>query len=409
LISLLLQLSCIFCSTLITVLPSTTDSSISSSYDSDNYAYIPDSSDDALKSQLFFFLPGTGASPSDYSTLLQYHASLGYRVVSIDFPNEYTVNDYCEDTSSSGTCYQDVRNETLTGADSSSLVSISISESILNRFIKMLIYLQENYPSGSWSQFYNGTNINWNQIVASGHSQGSGFAAFIGVLYNCTKIIQYGGCTDLYSDGTSPSWTDWVPVTPREFFTGFRSEYEFVCSGAKSNWIQFGQPTYGSTVCIEETTDFLSSHQICSNFKPSLGVQPLGLGLYAHFDYTVDGYIQASRTTLIESVWEYLATIPECWGQCANGTFCAFNGSCIPLTAAYSNSTDPCSCDEGSLINPGFLAIVIILPVVACILIIAGIVGGVCYYKRRKARNALTFKDSKENTEKEKMNAQNKN
>jgi len=374
--------------TLYMVPPSTTDPNINT-YDGNSYAYYPGSNDGPLKNPLFFFVPGTSSTPSDYSFFLDFHAALGYRVISIDYPNEKTVNDYCQNTPSTGTCYSDVRNEILTGQDSSNLLTVTVPNSINNRLYKLLVYLTAQYPADNWNDFINGTSILWENIVVVGHSQGSGHAAYIGVLFNTTRVIQYGGCTDLYSDGTSPSWTLWPSATPYENFYGFRSKYEFVCSGAKSNWINFQMPTYGDVIDIDTLTisgpaAFANSHQICSSYKPKVGVQPLGLGLVAHIVYIVNGLIKESRIPLYEGVWLYMSTLQDC-GTCPNGTYCSINSTCISLSTVFTESVDPCLCDEGPLVNPSFLAVVIVVPlifVLACV----GVIVGCIVHRRRKRR-----------------------
>lgn len=120
----------------------------------------------------------------------------------------------------------------------------------------MLLWLENNYPNDGWSgkhlerakpaivylfflAYLNGTtSVNWTQIIVSGHSQGSGHAAFIGMLQNCSRIIQYGGCTDLYSNGDTPSWTNWTPITPREAYYGKKKKKRIWLENIL-NWLMF--------------------------------------------------------------------------------------------------------------------------------------------------------------------------
>jgi len=143
---------------------------------------------------------------------------LGFRVISISYFNPYTINTYCQSDPSTSTCYSDIRNEVLFGQDTSSQVSVNEANSIYNRILKTIIYANTLFPSQGWNQYYSGANITWKNIVISGHSQGAGFATFIGVKERVMRVVQYGGVTDLFDDGTSPSWIFWPSATPHEEF-----------------------------------------------------------------------------------------------------------------------------------------------------------------------------------------------
>jgi len=143
-------------------------------------------------------------------------------------------------------------------------------------------------------------------------------------------------------------------------------------------------PTWGAPIDIETSaiTPFSNTHQLCSSYKPKLGIQPLGMGLLAHVDYIADGEIPSDRLSLCQSVWTYLSTLGSCEGNCPNNTFCTISGVCENVTSAYSGPADPCGCDPGSVkLNPGFLGAVIGIPLAGIVVITAIIVGLICYYK----------------------------
>jgi len=266
-----------------------------------------------------------------------------------------------------------VRNEVLTGIDSSTLITVSPASSILNRALKFLIWLSANYPNQIWSQYYNGTNIIWDNIIVAGHSQGSGFATLIGMRYGTTRVIQYGGTTDYYNTGVAPLWTQGPSQTPKDRFVGFRSKYEFICLGAAANWVNLQMPNYGAVVDVTSLTNpFVNSHMLCTPNRIAEGGQPLGEGLLAHFSYIVDGYLPSGNLlSEYQSAWTYLATIPSCLKTCVNSTYCANNGSCVPLSSIFTEPSDPCLCQEGALVNGAYIAWVVIVVVVAISLLIA--------------------------------------
>jgi len=255
-------------------------------------------------------------------------------------------------------------------------VTVTPAESVLNRLLKFFIWLDTNYPEHGWNQYYNGSEVVWNNIVVSGHSQGSGHAALLGIWYLTAKVIQYGGCTDYYTTGVAPSWTTMVPLTPREKIVGFRSKYEFVCLGAAANWVNLGMQNFGAVVDVENsanTPPYYNSHQLCTSNMPDVGGNYLGLGLLAHIAYIVDGYLPSgSLLTQYEASWTYLAMVDSCGVlTCPNGTYCAVNGSCISTNNIFVETSDPCLCDEGELVNKYFIVWVVIVVCVGIALLVA--------------------------------------
>jgi len=167
-------------------------------------------------------------------------------------------------------------------------------------------------------------------------------------------------------------------------FFGFRTKYEFVCQGEVAGWKNLQMAQWGAPVDIETTdiSPFSNTHQLCSSYTPKLGAQPLGMGLLAHVDYIVDTEIPSSRLALCQSVWKYLSTLGPCEGNCtSNSTFCTISG-CQSLSTIYTGPADPCGCTPGSVnLNPGFLAVVIVIPLAFILILVGAIIGCICHFK----------------------------
>jgi len=69
------------------------------------------------------------------------------------------------------------------------------AESIVNRLVKLLQYLDRNHPDGGWSYLENG-QPNWRRIVVSGQSQGAGMAAFIAKQHEVARVILFSSPWD---------------------------------------------------------------------------------------------------------------------------------------------------------------------------------------------------------------------
>jgi len=258
----------------------------------------------------------------------------------------------CESYTNGSNCMSDVRKEILTGEDLTTVISVNPPNSILNRLSKLLAHLISIFPSEGWDQYYTNSTLQWQNIVVCGHSQGAGHSAFIGTLYSVFRVIQYGGSSDAYSNGAPGEWTSWPKATSQESFFGLSSEYEFVCTPEQQNWIQEGMPQFGALVDIESASSpYFNSRQLCTSYKPAVPkTSPIGLGLIAHVMYIADDSYLPSQSHW-EPIWTYFATLSTCSNACVAGSFCASNGTCISVSAAYTEAVNPCICHDGPVTN----------------------------------------------------------
>ena len=98
--------------------------------------------DVSRNSTLLVWLPGQGAAPGAYTTISAFAASVGYHVVSVDYPNANAAATYCVSDMS---CYGNVWWAKWDGR--SGPEGITPANSISNRVTKMLAYLSANFPS----------------------------------------------------------------------------------------------------------------------------------------------------------------------------------------------------------------------------------------------------------------------
>jgi len=118
------------------VKPSETDISI----DIANVAhYAGLSTTSSINKKLVVFLGGTSSDASGYAALLKTLINSGYHVISLNYPNNTSVgslaqNDLIE--------YGNIRNEIVNGINTSSKISVSYSNSIINRLHKLLSYFE---------------------------------------------------------------------------------------------------------------------------------------------------------------------------------------------------------------------------------------------------------------------------
>jgi hypothetical protein len=227
------------------VAPKATDGCITTALDT-HYVYRNRAI--TAKNRLLVFLPGTGAIPRNYRLILIEAAAQGYHAIGLSYPNETAVGDLCNMSQpTSLSCPGDVRRERLEGIDLSALVSIDRANSIENRLIKALKLLHSIAPTDGWGQYVSGDTLHWRNFSVAGHSQGSGFAAYIGKNRRVFRVGMFGGPSDyVIALAQVPTWlTFGASKTPASSFYGLTSPLDElnVYPLVQSIWVQLGLGT----------------------------------------------------------------------------------------------------------------------------------------------------------------------
>lgn len=180
--------------------------------------------------KLLVFLPGTGGAPVNYSLFLQRAASRGYHTIGLSYENAATVAELClAFAPADPDCTKKVRNEIVTGTDTTGAVTVSRADSIENRLEKLLAFLQTNDTTGGWGPYRSGGLLVWNLIGIAGHSQGAGHAAFISQRQTVVRAL-------LFSGTEAANWTSEPSVTPFQRLYGFAHQSEPNVSAMFQSW-----------------------------------------------------------------------------------------------------------------------------------------------------------------------------
>jgi len=67
----------------------------------------------------------------------------------------------------------------ISGTNTSPLLDVSTTNSIVNRAEKLLAYLDRQFPTEAWGQYLTSGSLDWSKVVISGHSQGGGHAGVL--------------------------------------------------------------------------------------------------------------------------------------------------------------------------------------------------------------------------------------
>ncbi len=228
----------------------------------------------AAKGRLLLFLPGTGALPRDYRLILGEAAAQGYHALGLVYPNETAIGNLCNASlPTSLSCAGDARRERLEGVDASTLVSVDRANSIENRVIKALKLMQQLAPADGWGQYVSGDSIHWRNLSVAGHSQGAGFAVYIGKNRRVFRVGMFGGPADYVNAlAQYPSWvTAAGSATAPSSFYGLASPADELALYplVRGVWGHLGLGTASDTTNVDATpAPYANRRQLLTRATP---------------------------------------------------------------------------------------------------------------------------------------------
>jgi len=232
-----------------TVLPSQTDPSIDGNNNA-HYCYLNDSVTPIDK--LLVFFPGTNGNPWDYRMFLQTAANMGYHSIGLCYQNLASINIQVCPATQDPTCHGRARTEIWFGADTHDSIDISYPNSVINRLLKLINYLDNNYSSENWGQYLlTDTTINWQNVVTAGHSQGAGNATFGSKVFCLDRVIMISWI-DWMQPGQNPNWITTPGPTPDSVYYGFiHTGDAAIYNGIPTTWNNLGMPAYGPIISAD--------------------------------------------------------------------------------------------------------------------------------------------------------------
>jgi hypothetical protein len=291
-----------------TIIPSLTDGAIDNSF---GYHQTYLNTSIAPFNKLFLFLPGSNSSPIGYDEIQKLAANVGYHSLGISYSNA-TISPLCAGVADS-LCFDNVRNEVIDGADRTSLVSVNAANSINNRVLKALQYLNTNYPTENWGQYYSGNTILWNKIAVSGHSQGGGHAALIAKQKAVDRVVLFAAPKDYFTAplNKAAAWENLPTLTPTcKYYAFVHQNDNLGCTPNQQLEIftRLGIDTFALAPAIFETSNgiYNNNHIILSSI--------LGLsGSSAHNVVVVDvAAANICKVPYFTPAWNYMLTNNDC-------------------------------------------------------------------------------------------------
>jgi hypothetical protein len=253
--------------------------------------------------KLVVFLPGSNGAPGGYRTVLAAATRLGHRAIGLSYVNNFTIDQLCA-MSSDTNCDLKARTEIITGQDTSTLVSVDRNNSIENRLIALLSYLNAQQPGLGWDRFLASGQIQWDRIIISGHSQGGGHAALIAKLNRVRRVAMFAAPADFNeASGQASPWLSQPSLTATSSYVGFAHLLDPLVR-ITPTWAALGLPTYGPQVSVDQAASpYNRTRQLTTNFP----VPPGATATQIHNVVVVDGVTPFTNgTPNYLPVWAYV-------------------------------------------------------------------------------------------------------
>jgi hypothetical protein len=265
------------------------------------------------KNQLFLFLPGTGARPQQYTALSDTAADQGFHVINLRYQNDKGMARFCGNDPDLE-CHEKARMEVIDGADRTPIVTVTRTNSIENRLIKLLQYLQRKYPKDGWGQFLEGNGaIKWSSIVTSGHSQGGGHAGILGKKHRIVRAVMFAAMDYNRQHRQLAPWIKAEGATPPSGYYGFSHQRDVVPITSLTTiiWPAYGMDAFGPVVNVDNAAPpYNNTHSLTSNLDTPHTPGPPTTDY--HNCVAVDEWLakRADGTPVYKPVWEYLLATP---------------------------------------------------------------------------------------------------
>lgn len=204
---------------------------------------------------LYVHIPGSYDVPANSTLILKHAARQGYPSIGLRYPNSWTVFTLCS-SSADPECFEKVRLEILDGEDRTDIVDISEANSITNRIVRLLEYLDRELPDDGWRRFLTeGGEVAWSKVVVSGHSQGAGHAAMIAHIHRVSRVGMFAGPPDFsFFFDRPPEWLSDPGETPGDVHFGFGHTEDSLVPEHRlvEIWTALGLSAYGNPVSVDE-------------------------------------------------------------------------------------------------------------------------------------------------------------
>ena len=159
--------------------------------------------------KLVLFLGGTDTRPRTYRNFSDSIATIGFNVINLSYVNDVAAAALTNSTDP--LVFDKYRQEICYGTPESIFLQVDSLNAIYTRTLRLIQFLDTTFPSENWGQYLlNNHEIDWSKIIVTGHSQGSGHAAYIAKDHLVNRVLMFSGPND-YSNHFSDA-ANWLKV-----------------------------------------------------------------------------------------------------------------------------------------------------------------------------------------------------
>lgn len=328
------------------VAPQTTDPAISKALD-DHYAVV--NTTVAPQKDLFVFLPGTSGRPSDTRLILKEAAANGFRALGLMYQNDKALYAACPITNTDVNCWDKIRQEIVTGDDVSNIVSVTRADSIESRLLRLLSWLDANYPAEGWGVWIVAGRLDWRHMRLAGWSQGGAHAAYIARDREVAGVSSFSSPLDWDQrlDQAAP-WEMDRHVTPVERYFGFVHLQDATAfwKWVQPIWSLIGLGLFGPPVLVDTSqSPYARSHQLTTNLP-----LPSVTGASFHKMTVVDAITpkEADGSPTFAPVWRAL-----CFWKAEDVSSIGLSTWVLPSSARTPGSGGPPYTTDVTIANTG--------------------------------------------------------
>lgn len=290
----------------IEVLGNSTDSGITGDLGKKHQIFYNPTSDS--RNTLLLHLVGSYDNPNSTTYFPILATENGFHVINLMYRNWTAAQSACAD-SPDVDCYLNFRKEIIEGVDYSAEANVNATNGIHYRLLKLLEYLTLNYPNQNWGQYYSNGSITWNKIMVSGHSQGGGHAAVIGMTEPIQRVLMFASPND-YSDtlNSVASWTGQSHIVADSNYYGFNAYFDDVVDfwQQMEAWNALGLDNLGDTVNVDfQTSPYNGTRQL---YTKKTVTSDLTHNIMIRDTQTP---ADLSGTPVFEPVWKYMLGIED--------------------------------------------------------------------------------------------------
>lgn len=227
----------------------------------------------------------------------------GYHAVYLMYPNDVAAAEACRDKPDRDG-FALFRWAIIEGGNNV-YINIPRAESIENRTIKLMQYLQREHPGQNWGQFVANGQVAWDKVAVAGQSQGGGHAAIIATRYLVARVLCFGAPKDYSRYYDEPAKWYESSVTPMSRFFAFNNYQDGMgCTPEQQllNIKKLGIDKVGGIANVdEEKRPFHRAHVLFTNW-PGTKTE----SLTAHLSMLNPKILEQNGIPHFRPVWLYM-------------------------------------------------------------------------------------------------------